>query len=182
MHISLKTILKGEKMNTINIIAQGIGVLGIITYIIMYQLNSMTKIRCAKLTMDFLWGIHYLLLNATAGFVANAVCFVREIVFIKFDKSGFDGRKWLCLFVSVNVISAIITWKGLYSGIPAVVSVLGTYGFWQKKVNVARILALICNILMFTYDLFIASYVGLVGETLAFISVVIAIIKAKQNK
>ena len=29
------------------------------------------------------------------------------------------------------------------------------------------------NVLMFTYDLFISSYVGMVGETLAFISVII---------
>jgi hypothetical protein len=168
-------------MNNINIIAQCIGVLGIITYVIMYQLGSMKKIRLAKLAMDCFWGAHYLLLGATAGFVANAVCFVREIVFIKSDKPGFDGRKWLCLFVSVNIISAIITWKGLYSGIPAVVSVLGTYGFWQKKVSVARVLALICNILMFTYNLFIASYAGLAGETLAFVSVVIALINQRKK-
>ena len=169
-------------MNYIYTIAQCIGVLGIITYVVMYQLESMKKIRRAKLLMDTFWGIHYLMLGATAGFVANAVCFVREIVFIKSDKPGFDGRKWLCLFVGINIVSAIITWKGVYSALPAVVSVLGTYGFWQKKVNVARVLALICNILMFTYDLFITSYAGMVGELLAFVSVIIAICKARKLK
>jgi hypothetical protein len=162
-------------MNYTYIIAQCIGVLGIITYIVMYQLGSMKAIRRAKLLMDTFWGVHYLLLGAIAGFVANAVCFVREIVFIKSDKPEFDGRKWLCLFVGINVVCAIVTWKGMYSALPAVVSVLGTYGFWQKKVSVARILALICNILMFIYDLFIYSYTGMAGELLAFISVVIAV-------
>lgn len=163
-------------------ISQGIGVLGIITYVMMYQLGSMKKIRRAKLLMDTFWGIHYLMLGATAGFVANAVCFVREIVFIKSNRPESNGKKWLCLFAGINIVSAIITWKGVYSALPAVASVLGTYGFWQKKVNVARILALVCNILMFTYDLFITSYAGMVGELFAFVSVIIAICKARKLK
>lgn len=159
--------------DVVYIIAQCIGGLGIVAFIIMYWFRTMKQVRIAKLCMDIFWGIHYLLLGATAGAVANAVCFIREIVFIGSDKPDFKAKKWLVLFVGINVITAIVTWKGFYSILPAIVSVLGTYGFWQKNIKTARRLAVVCNVLMFTYDLFISSYVGMVGETLAFISVII---------
>ncbi len=167
-------------MDIIEIIAQCIGILGIATFIVMYQFSDMKSIRKAKLCMDVFWGVHYLLLGATAGFVANAVCFVRELVFIRSDRPGFHGKTWLCIFVSINIVSAILKWEGLYSCLPAIVSVFGTYGFWQKNVTRARWIAILCNILMFTYDIFIASYAGLIGETLAFISVVIAMSRSKK--
>lgn len=131
--------------------------------------------------MDVFWGTHYLLLGATAGFVANAVCFVRELVFIRSDRPGFHGKTWICIFVSINIVSAILKWDGLYSCLPAIVYVFGTYGFCQKNVTRARWIAMLCNVLMFTYDIFIASYAGLVGEVLAFISVIVAMNRSKKT-
>lgn len=161
----------------IYIVAQCIGGLGIVSFIMMYWFRTMKQVRLVKLCMDVFWGVHYLLLGATAGAVANAVCFVREIVFIGSDKRALKSKMWLFIFVGINVITAIVTWKGLYSILPAIVSVFGTYGFWQKNIKTARRIAGVCNVLMFTYDLFIRSYVGMVGESLAFISVILILCK-----
>lgn len=166
--------------DVVYIIAQCIGGLGIVAFIIMYWFRTMKQVRIVKLCMDVFWGVHYLLLGATAGAVANAVCFIREIVFISSDKPGFKAKRWLFLFVGTNVITAVVTWKGFYSILPAMASVLGTYGFWQKSIKTARRLAVVCNVLMFTYDLFIGSYVGMVGEILAFISIII--IQCKERR
>ncbi len=166
--------------DVIYILAQCIGGLGIISFIIMYWFRSMKQVRMVKLCMDIFWGVHYLLLGATAGAVANAVCFVRELVFIHSDKEGFKAKRWLFFFVGINIVTAIISWKGFYSILPAIVSVLGTYGFWQKSIKTARKLAIVCNVLMFTYDVFIRSYAGMIGETLAFISVILILHREKK--
>ena len=61
--------------------------------------------------------------------------------------------------------------------IPAVVSSMATISFWQKDVRYARKIAITNNVLMFIYDIFVASYARMVGEALAFISVLAAIIR-----
>ena len=81
------------------------------------------------------------------------------------------------IFIAFNITTAIITWKNFYSLIPAVVSSMATISFWQKDVRYARKIAIINNVLMFIYDIFVTSYAGMIAEALAFISVLTAMIR-----
>ena len=169
-------------MTTTFIIAQIFGAAGILAFIMLYQFNNMKKVLKIKMIMDVLWAIHYLLLGASSAFATNTICLVRECVFLNDDKKFFKSRIWLWVFVAFNIVSAIVTWKGYFSILPAMTSTLATISFKQKSVKVARAIGVTNNAMMFTYDIFVGSYVGLIAETLAFLAVVVAIFRNKNQK
>lgn len=164
-------------MTAAEVVAQILGAAGILVFIILYQFDNMKGVLKAKMVMDVLWAAHYLLLGAGSAFAINLICLVRELVFINGDKRFFKSRVWLWIFIAFNLVSAAITWKGYYSIFPALASSLATVSFRQKNIKTARVIGVTNNILMFTYDIFVGSYMGLIGETLAFVSVVIAIFR-----
>ena len=81
-------------------------------------------------------------------------------------------------------MSAVLTWKSVFSLFPAIAACIATYSFWQANVRRARVLAITNNVLMFTYDITMEkiSYMGIVSETLAFFAVIVAMIRHRKNK
>ena len=76
-------------MNTSEIIAQGIGALGIIVFLFCFHCNTMKNVLKVKLLVDIIWGLHYFLLGAYSGFAINVVCCIRELVFMNHHKKWF---------------------------------------------------------------------------------------------
>ncbi len=164
------------------IIAQALGVAGIAVFLFCFHGRDMKQVRRIKMLVDVIWGAHYFLLGAYSGFAINVVCFFREIVFLNSDRKFFSSKLWLYVFILLNLVSAAFTWESFYSLLPALTACIATYSFWQNHVGRARGLALTNNVLMFTYDIFVGSFTGLVGEVLAFASVSIAILRNRKNK
>ncbi len=162
-------------------VAQILGIFGIAVFLLCFHVKDMKSARKVKMLVDIIWGTHYLLLGAWSGFLINVICFFREIVFLNSDKKFFSGKKGLYIFIAVNLASAAFTWQNFYSLLPAITACIGTYTFWQKNLRVARGLALTNNVLMFTYDIFVSSYTGLIGESLAFLSVLLAIARTRRR-
>lgn len=162
------------------IVAQCVGGLGIIVFLTCFHFKNMKNVLKIKLLADIIWGTHYFLMGAYSGFATNLVCCIRELIFMNNDKGLFKSKLWPWVFVIFNAVGAMFTWKGWYSIIPAMVFVFGTYSFWQKNVNVARKIAVTNNVCMFTYDVFVSSYMGMISEGLAFISVIMAIISNRR--
>ena len=160
----------------INLIAQIIGLVGMIMCLLCFHCKNQKNVLYVKLIADFSWTLHYFLLGAMSGSVANLICTTREIVYI-FEKNQKRRYIWLAFFILLNWISAFLTWKGTQSILPALVTTLGAYSFWQKKVKMTRIIGIMTGILMFTYDIFARSYIGMVSESLTIISAVTALIR-----
>ena len=173
-----------SEMTTTEIVAQIFGLIGIAVFLLCFQFKEMKTARKIKMAVDVIWAIHYFLLGGYPAFAINVICFFREIVFINNDKKFFSGKIWLYIFIAFNLASAVITWNDIFSLLPAITACIATYSFWQKNIKKARVLALTNNALMFTYDLTMEniSYMGLVSETLAFGSVLIAIIRHAGKK
>lgn len=169
-------------MNGSQVAAQLLGCLGIIVYVVMYHSKDVKHVLQKKLAIDVIWGVHYLILGAYTGCATNVICCAREIVFMNKDKKVFQSRLWLVLFLILNWISAGVMWKGFYSILPAMSATLGTISFWQKNIKTARIFGILINLCMFAYDVCVLSYMGMVGEVLAFLSVICALIKQKRNE
>ncbi len=169
-------------MTLIEWIAQILGILGIIVFLFTYHGKNVKQMLLVKLAVDVIWGAHYLLLGAVNGFATNAICVVRELILLNNDKKLFKSKWWLVILVAVNWIVAIVTWKGIYSILPALVSTLATWSFWIGNPQKARYIGITNNTIMFTYDIFVGSYTGLIAESLAFCSVLLAIFRNKKQK
>ena len=163
-------------MTTLEWIAQALGVLGTVVCLVCFHWNKQKNILRTKLLIDVIWGAHYFLLGAYAGFCTNMICLVRELVFLNREKKLFRSNIWLLVFVLCNWVCAALTWKGVFSLLPALASTLATYSFWQEKVKTTRFIALGNNCLMLTYNLCVGSYSGILNEALAFLSTLSALI------
>lgn len=161
-------------MDTIWIIAQGIGIVGTVLCLIVFHMKDMKHLLKIKLGADIVWAVHYLILGAYAGFATNVLIMFREIFFLC-RKQEKRGKTVLVVFMVLNWIAAALTWQGVFSLIPAAATTLATISFWQKSITVARIVAVVNNILMFTYAFCVGSYANMLSETLAFASVLLAL-------
>lgn len=173
-----------SSMTVSQVIAQVLGIIGIAVFLLCFQFKEMKTARKIKMAVDVIWATHYFLLGGYPAFAINVICFFREIVFINSDKKFFSHKIWLYVFIVFNLASAALTWKSIFSLLPAITACIATYSFWQRNIKKARVLALINNGLMFTYDITMEniSYMGLVSETLAFGSVIIAMIRHGGRK
>ena len=163
-----------------HLIAQGIGFIGMIMCLLCFHCRKHNSVLYVKLAGDVSWTLHYFLLGAFSGSAANLICTIREITYI-FEKNEKRRYMWLAFFITLNWVSAFLTWKGFQSILPALVTTLGAYSFWQKNVKVTRVIGIMTGSLMFTYDIFAKSYIGMFSETLTIISAVLALIRFKGN-
>ena len=153
-----------------------IGLLGIAANCIIYQQKNGKNLLLYKLISDVLWLFHYLFLKAYSGSAIALIGVFREFVFYKENQKGRKSIFWLLFFISVTFFSAIFTWKGLISIFPAIASVISIISFWKASPVLSRILAFPVSILMLTYDLNCASYVGIANEVLTIMATTFAII------
>lgn len=168
-------------MTTTEIIAQIFSASAYLLFLFCYHGKSMKSTLTVKLTADVLGTTGYLLLGAYSGMAMTIIAAVRGIIYLNNDKKFFKHRIWMFIFMFISLSSAVITWKSFYSILPAAAGAISTYSLWQKNVKVARIIALLINILLFTYNLCVGSYAGMIGETLGFISVASALLVHKKN-
>ena len=163
-----------------NLIAQTAGIIGTILCLSCYNFKNRKNILIIKHSSDIMWAVHYFLLGAFPAFIVNVVCAIREIIYI-FEKNKKRRYVWLGLFICTNWISAAVSWENITSIIPATVTTIAAYSFWQKNIKVTRLLALLIASLMFTYDIFVKSYIGLLNESLTILSVTIALLRFKKK-
>lgn len=163
-----------------NLIAQIIGVIGMILLAMCFQAKDKKKTLIIKFLADIGWGIHYFLLGGFSGVILNAVSATRETVFY-FEENEKRRKVWLVVFVAINWVLGILTMKELYNLLPTMCSAVATYSFWQNNLKVTRLLALLNAIMMFTYDIFLLSYVGMLSETITVVSVCIALYRYRKK-
>lgn len=162
-------------MNILSQSAQIVGFIGTLLSLIYLHRKNIKNILITKMMIDIIWGLHYAMLGAYTGLFANLICLIREITFLK--NKGEPQKYQLLIFVALNCLNTCVTWKSVYSIFPAMAGILATYSFWQKNVTRTRLIALLNNVLFFTYDVCVGSLSGMICESLTFISVVFALIK-----
>lgn len=162
-------------------IAQLLGFIGIVANAVIYQQNNRIKLLVAKLTSDILWMLHYGFIGAYSGMAVAAIGMIREGVFLSDSKNKEPSEKWLIIFMIINVISAALTWKNIYSILPAAASILSVISFWNKRVAVTRVLSFPISISMLIYDISALSYSGIVNEILTLSSSAVSMIRYKNK-
>ena len=162
-----------------NLIIQAIGLVGMIMCLLCFHCRKHKQVLLVKLIADISWMIHYFLLRAFSGCAVNVICCIREIVYL-FEKNEKRRYVWLTFFIGLNWISATLTWKGVHSILPTMVATLGAYSFWQKNVKITRIIGILTGTLMFTYDIFEKSYIGMLSESFTIVSATVALIRTKN--
>ena len=161
------------------------GGIGILLNLLIYQQNTSKRILCVKLVSSLFWAIHYLLLGAYPGFCVACIAIVREITFINVKRKGKIGVICLSIFAVTAIICSIVTWKNVYSILPALASITAVFSFYFAIPMLSRILAFPVSTCMGLYDIKIGSWMGLANEIITIISAIWGIIYMdilKKNK
>ena len=165
------------------IIAQVVGALGILTNALIYQQKTRRRLIAFKLIADVIWGTHYAMLGAYSGMAICIIAVFRELIFInREEKKWAQHIIWPIIFVSAALSTAALTWNGPLSILPAVASATSVIGFWIGKPRFSRILVFPITALMVTYDALSGSYAGLLNEAISVTSTVIGIIRLDIKK
>lgn len=168
-------------MTVLEIIAQCFGFIGMICLFISYQQKQRSSLILFKLCSDFMWVIHYLCLSAYGGAIPNFVGIFREIVFVNNNKKWAKSIFWPILFIMINWTLTIYTWKSCITLIPICASMFVTISLWIQNPLLTKIICIPVSICYIIYDLYVGSWIGIVNETIALISIASFLIRNRHN-
>ncbi|MBQ8303991.1 MAG: YgjV family protein [Clostridia bacterium] len=164
------------------IIAQLVGFLGIIISFIIYQQKDRKKLLVWKLVSDTVWMLHYALLGAYSAVAVTIIGVIRETVYLNEGKKWANKKFWIVIFCLINALFAFYTWKGLFSLLPTIASLIAVVSFAMRKPKITRFFSFPISFCMITYDFFTGSIAGIANETFTITSSIIGLIRHDIKK
>ena len=165
-------------------LTQVFGLIALIILISSFQQNNKKKLLKYQIFSSVFFSVYYLLLNATTGFLVNAMNVIRNIMFSKLGKKipiFYSG-----IVVSFFIVMSIVFYDGLISLLPFIATIMYTIVISQKNLTITRIVVLITCLLSIIYNIEMSAVTALIASILEFTSVVISIyrfdIKKKKRR
>lgn len=160
--------------------AQLFGVGAMIALFSIYQQKERGRLIRCKLAADICWTLHYVLLGAYGGAIPNFVGIFRETVFLNRGKHAWaDSRLWLGLFVVINWILGAFTFSSAINIIPIAASTFVSLSMWVKDPKVTKLISIGVSTAFLTYDYFVGSWIGMVNESIALLSILLYFIRTR---
>ncbi len=165
-----------------NIAAQLFGLGAMISLFCIYQQKSRGGILAAKFSADVFWVAHYACLGGTAGMIPNAVGILREaIFFFRRRKKWASLVVWPILFILLNWALGFRTFQSAFDILPIAASTCVTISLWIDHPRLTKIISLPVSVAFMVYDLHIGSYMGMVNESIAILSILLSLLKGKRK-
>ena len=165
------------------VLAQVLALFAILFWVISILLKNKKNILLMQVIANGIYGIEYLLLGAFSAASMNFLSFLRLLVYYFYALLNIKMPKWiLFVFITLVLLFGIITYDGLISLLPIIITVLYTYAFWQNNLNVARIIYIVAAIIWIYYNYEVGAYVGIIGNILEIITGLISLIKYRGGK
>lgn len=159
------------------IIIQGLGVLGIIASIISFQCKKHNHILFFRTLNELLFGIQYFLLGAYTGMAMNFVGCVRNTIFSKQVERKKDTKISVIIFCILFTVFGIATWQGAKSVLIIVAKVLSTLAYGNKNTTLVRCIVLTTSSSWLIYNIFVNSIAGVACEVFTLCSLITGIIR-----
>ena len=174
-------------METIEIIAQCIGIVAMIFNILSYQGKSQKAVIAMQLFGGSLFALNFLLLGATVGGLLNILGAVRAVVFLFKEKLKTDRLPWFIVFVASYIAVYILNFTlfgkevTLFNLIIELLPVIGmtalNIGYRLEKAADVRRLGMISSPAWLIYNIAAGSWGAIICETLTLISIFVGIFR-----
>lgn len=165
-----------------NLLAQLFGFGAMISLFCIYQQKNRKKLILCKLCADLCWSVHYFCLGAYGGIVPNFVGIFREVTFMQRDK-----KKWASLpiipilFILLNWGIGFSTFNRPINILPIAASTFVTVSLWLRSPRLTKLISIPVSATFLIYDVFVGSYIGIVNESIAILSICISFIKERKE-
>ena len=179
-------------MTPIEIIAQILGIIGMLMSVLSYQQKGKARILTFQLLGSVLFVVNFFLLGAFSGAILNFVAIVRALIFIYEDKVHADHPAWTIGLTAVYVLSYVSVFT-IFGKEPTVINLfveilpvlamtVTTVAFRYKEDKILRRVAFISSPLWLTYNFIFFSLGGIIGETLNLSSAIIGTLRLDRKK
>ena len=175
-----------------NITAQIIGIFGLAFNALSFQQKSKRALIIFQLFGGLLFSIHFLMLGAYTGFLLNALCVFRAIVYSRKNLKPKPMMIWLCVFTLLYFISYALTFtvfnveitpfNAIIEFVPIVGMCFVTISFGMTSAGKIRTFSTINSCSWLVYNIVHYSIGGIICEVLSLISIVIGIIRYDLKK
>lgn len=164
------------------ILAQILGIIGIISLSISMQYNKKKQILVFKIAANTFYGLQYLCLNAMPAMLMSIVSLVRCVIFFAFENKNKKVPIYVLLIIlALIIVTPIFLNYGVMGFFPLIGTLIYTIGTWQKNLNVFRIITLITACIWIGYNVFVGAYSSLIGNVFEVITSLIAIYRFNLN-
>ena len=167
----------------LNVFAQIFGTIAILCSLIIYSRRSKSKLLIFKCFQDLCWLAHYLLLSVFPSAASSFLCVGRSVVFYRNTDEKQRSKFFLGLFLCLYAISALLTWKNIFSIIPAVSSSVSTVAFWMKKTKHIKMLSILASLLTLSYNVIVVHSITVyAGVTFTILTSVFSLLKLRNEE
>ena len=161
--------------------AQLVGIAATVFSILSFQCSTRKKILIMQLITTILFCVHYLMLGAFTGATLNAVSIVRNIIFYNNDKKFFSGKKWIVIFVLINIGAGALTWQSWSSLLFIIGMVLNTISLSLTASQQVRWVMLMSSPFVLVYSFLTGSIGGVVNELCSEVSMITALVRYRKE-
>ncbi|MBP3918571.1 MAG: YgjV family protein [Clostridia bacterium] len=170
-------------MTPMHWIAQIFGLGAMIALFSIYQQNDRRRLLCCKLTADVCWVVHYCILGAYGGMVPNFVGIFRELVFLQRGKKPWADKPFIpVLFILINWGIGAFTFSSPIQILPIAASTFVTVSLWLRRPTLTKVISVPVSVTFLIYDACVGSYIGMINESIAIISILLNAIQNQRQK
>ena len=165
-------------MTLFEIISQVFGALGLLGTIVGDNQKKKITVLVAFIFANIMYALQFLFLYAWPALAICIIAIIRTTVYYQYERKGLKkSYTVLIIFLTICVVSGILTYQDLFSFVPIFSSIAFTWALWQTNLRRFRIIALIEPIAFFFYDYHVGAWVGMIVTVLEFLGALVAIIR-----
>lgn len=166
-----------------DLLAQIIGTLVIVTNIIAMQMENKKQIIFMIVLGNFFSAISFILLNRYSGAIICLFAIAQTFINRKYeDKEQKVPNIIIGIYIIISIILGTITFKKLIDVLPIICSILFTITILQEKEKNIRIVSLINISLWLIYDILGKAYTPAISDLMMAISIITAMYRYDFNR
>lgn len=174
-------------MPGMEVAAQIVGLVAMFFNIVSYLQKNAKRVIVCQFFGSVLFALNYLLLGALVGMCMNIIGILRATVYMKREKFHADHIGWLILFVSLYVLSYILSFavfgveftplNAVLELLPVIGMTATTVGFRLQNAATIRKLGFISSPCWLTYNAVNFAVGGTICEIFSICSIIIGVIR-----
>lgn len=159
------------------VLIQAIGFLGVLFFIISYQIKSNKALYVFQCLGSLMFCLQFFMMDQFSGSFSLIVIIIRNLMLTGYAKQKWIRWKgWLWIFSAICLLILIMTWKGPISLLPFAALTVSTILYWTNNAQKIRLANLACaSPAWLIYDFMIGSWGGMLNECITLCSIIVSI-------
>ena len=172
--------------------AQVLSIAGLACVVASYQQKKKSALILCQLAGGALFGVHYLLLGAYAGFLLNIIAVTRALVFYKENLPKRVGNVWVWIFHGLCLVAYILTFTVfdtepsvtnlILELLPAIGMVCLSISFNMTGAKEIRRLGTVSSVCWLIYNFAHLSIGGIACEGMCMVSIIVGILRYDKKE